>query len=298
MNPAVAGRLSVRRFEALGLRCALHLGADDETAARAAADAAAVVWRIEAKFGLSGRDSVVRRINAAAGSGEPVSVDPETVRLLDFAAHLHRHSEGLYDLTAGAWHREGPAGSCSAPADRLPLVGWQQVRWQGEAVLLPRAGMVLDMTGLLPGYAADTVAMCLVRRGLRSGLVDIGGDLRVLGPGLGGAPWSLGIAHPRQEGESVAGVALSAGALATRGVGSAGRVPMVDGQPLDPRTGRPVRHFDSVSVVAPSCMAAGALATIALLAGPQGHEFLDCEGVPFVTVDAQGRVTERSRQVT
>ena len=59
---------------------------------------------------------------------------------------------------------------------------------------------------------------------------------------------------------------------------------------LDPRTGWPVQHWQSVSVTAPLCIAAGALTTIAMLLGPAALPFLQAQGAAYLAVDAAGQV--------
>jgi thiamine biosynthesis lipoprotein len=60
---------------------------------------------------------------------------------------------------------------------------------------------------------------------------------------------------------------------------------------LNPCTGWPEHEWQSVSVVAPACLAAGALATIAMLKGAEAQSFLRDQGVAHVLVDAAGLVT-------
>jgi len=113
-----------------------------------------------------------------------------------------------------------------------------------------------------------------------------------VGPHPTGVPWKIGIAHPRRSGDVVASIDLAHGALATSG--DYERSFEVDGRRychiLDPRTGWPVTHWQSVSVVGPACLASGALTTIAMLMGDDAHDFLREQGVAFLTIDADGRL--------
>jgi thiamine biosynthesis lipoprotein len=59
---------------------------------------------------------------------------------------------------------------------------------------------------------------------------------------------------------------------------------------LNPRSGWPVQHWQSVSITAPVCVAAGALSTIALLKGPDALAFLQAQGADYLAVDPQGQV--------
>lgn len=121
--------------------------------------------------------------------------------------------------------------------------------------------------------------------------MNLGGDIRVIGPRADGTPWTLGIQHPRQPGRVIAGLALAGGALATSG--DYERFFEFDGQRychiLNPRHGWPARGWQSVSVVAPLCLAAGALATVAMLMEDAAPAFLQRQGVDYLAVDAQGR---------
>jgi thiamine biosynthesis lipoprotein len=75
----------------------------------------------------------------------------------------------------------------------------------------------LDFGGLGKEYAADRAAEVRIGLGARCGLIDLGGDIRTIGPQPDGCPWRIGIRHPRDADKVVAEIALSQGALATSG---------------------------------------------------------------------------------
>jgi FAD:protein FMN transferase len=288
-------------FRAMASPCRVRLDGvpeRDRDAARAAERAATEVARIEAKYSRYRSDSVLSRVNAAAGSGVPVPIDEETAHLLRFAGQLHAASDGLFDITSGvlrrAWDfRATRPPEAAAIESVLPLIGWQHVVHGDGQVELPVAGMELDLGGIGKEYAADRAATLLRDAGYGHGYVNLGGDIRLLGPMSDGRPWLLGIAHPRTAGAMAAEVLLSDGALATSG--DYERYLDHQGQRychiLDPRTGWPVHDWQSVSVLAPACLAAGALATIAMLKGRDAARFLRGQGVAYVLVDAMGGVT-------
>jgi thiamine biosynthesis lipoprotein len=285
-------------FEALGTVCQMRLCAPTNTvAADAARVAIAEVRRIEAKYSRYRADSVVSRINAAAGTGVPVGVDEETATLLRFADTLHAASEGRFDITSGILRRVWDFKSQRVPSEAdvsalLPDIGWQQVDWNGAALSLPRSGMELDFGGFGKEYAADRAAAVLHGAGVTGGTVNLGGDVSVVGPRPDGQPWRIGIAHPRKAGGVIASIEMTHGALATSG--DYERAFEVDGRRychiLDPRTGWPVTCWQSVSVAGPACLASGALTTIAMLMGEDAHAFLQSQGVGYLTVDAGGQV--------
>ena len=285
--------LRVHRFKALGGPCALHVYADDDAALRAGETEA---LRIEAKYSRYRADSIVSRINAAAG-GAPVAVDDETAALLDYAAAAHLQSGGLFDITSGvlrrAWDFKAQRVPAQAEIDALlPLIGWHQVQWERPHIRLPRAGMELDFGGFGKEYAADRIAAVLRSSGIRHGLVDLAGDICVLGPHEDGSPWQVGVQHPRSEG-AIATVPLRHGAIASSGDYERGFVR--DGRRyshlLDPRSGWPIQGLAAVSVLADQCLIAGTATTCALLLGAeQGQMWLADLGLPYLVIDAELRL--------
>lgn len=168
---------AVLRFSAMAcgaeIRVPRRQPGPDAALDAALAAAAAEVRRIEQRYSRYRDDSIVSRINRAAGSGEAIAVDDETATLLDFADRLHHESEGLFDITSGVLRRAWDFRAARPPdAARiealLPLVGWQQVHWSpaGDGprrIALGRAGMELDFGGFGKEYAADRAAAVLVR---------------------------------------------------------------------------------------------------------------------------------------
>jgi thiamine biosynthesis lipoprotein len=153
------------------------------------------------------------------------------------------------------------------------------------------SGMELDLGGLGKEYAADRAAEVARDGGVRHGFVDLGGDIRAIGPQADGTPWRIGIRHPRQATAVLAEVALNDGALATSG--DYERFMEVDGKRychiIDPRTGWPVRGLSSVTVLSERCLVAGSLATSALLKGRDGIAWLERLGVRHIVVDDEGQ---------
>jgi thiamine biosynthesis lipoprotein len=284
-------------FRAMASEHELLLWCDDEARATHAAEAAiADVARIEAKYSRYRDDSVTSQINRAAG-GEAVGIDAETSSLLSYADQCHRLSNGLFDLTSGvlrrAWDfRRVPPRipDAAALAAATALIGWDRVEWDRRSVRLPIAGMEIDFGGIGKEYAADRAATVCLEHGVAHGLVNLGGDVRAVGPQPDGAPWRVGIRHPRRDGAAIATVLLESGAVATSG--DYERFFEIAGQRychiLDPRTGQPVAHWQSVSVVAPLCVVAGSCATIAMLMERNGEAFLRAQAFRYVAVDAGG----------
>ena len=152
--------------------------------------------------------------------------------------------------------------------------------------------MEIDFGGIGKEYAADRAAAIVVDLGGEHGLVNLGGDVRVIGPHADGQPWRVAVQDPRGEpGVTIAHLNVPHGAMATSG--DYERFFIHEGRRyshlLDPRTGWPVEHWRSVSVVAPLAIAAGACATVAMLKPvDDALRFLETQGVRYLAVDAAG----------
>lgn len=278
-------------------RCQIRLAAADEAEAeRLAALAIAEVRRIEAKYSRYQPDTVVSRINAAAGGGW-TECDDETLSLFAYADTLFDASGGRFDITSGVLRRAWDFRQARIPtqaelAPLLDLIGWRQAEREGARLRLPQAGMEIDFGGFGKEYAADRAAALLASHGVASGYVDLGGDIRVIGPQPDGQPWAIGIQHPRDMDRTIAAIAVASGALATSG--DYERYLEVDGKRcchiLDPRSGRSVDGWQSVSVLAPLATAAGSYSTIAMLMEDAALDFLNASGLAYLAVDRQGKL--------
>ncbi len=289
-------------FHAMGGANEIHLVGTDELTLRDAAQSAIdEVRRIEHKYSRYNPQSIVSRINALAGTGTTLAVDTETAGLFDFASRLFEISAGLFDISSGVlrrvWDFRRPVvPSASDVQALLPLIGWDKVCWCDSHIELPSVGMEVDFGGFGKEYAADRAADILRLKGILHGYINLGGDIRVLGPRSDLSPWQFGIRHPRQANALISSIALAGGALASSG--DYERFFETGGRRychvLDPRTGWPVSYWQSVSVVAPSCAGAGALCTIVMLMGEEGLAFLERQSVPYVAVTADGQLHCRS----
>ncbi len=277
--------------------CAVHLQAESPASSTLIALAAeAEVRRIEARYSRYRTDSELARINTIAAAGGSTDIDAETVGLIGYAKACFQSSEGAFDITSGLLRRAWDFQAARLPEQReidalLPRIGLDKVTLSGSRLSFAVAGMELDLGGLGKEYAADRAAEVCGALGARHGFVDLGGDIRVIGPQDDGEPWRIGIRDPRDAAALVAEVALGEGALATSG--DYERFIEVDGRRychiIDPRTGWPAQGLSSVTVISERCLVAGSLSTAAMLRGGEGIEWLRRLGVRHIAVDDQGQ---------
>ncbi|MFH0342021.1 MAG: FAD:protein FMN transferase [Chromatiales bacterium] len=283
-------------FKAMGSPCEIQLFATSPAEAENIAGIAiAEVGRLEARYSRFRADSFLSEVNRVAARGGSISVDQETAGLLNYAATCYRESDGLFDISSGilrrAWRFDRGALPDEAQIQSLlGKVGWHRLRWVPPVLEFPLPGMEIDFGGVVKEYAADRAATLCYEAGARSGHVNLGGDIKVIGPRPDGGPWRIGIRHPRRPGALIQTVSLHHGGLASSG--DYERCIVLDGvrygHILNPKTGWPVRHLASVSVVGDLCLIAGSAATIAMLKEAAGPAWLAGMGLPHFWVDVHG----------
>ncbi|MCJ8321520.1 MAG: FAD:protein FMN transferase [Colwellia sp.] len=253
------------------------------------------VWRIEDKYSRYSSVSACSKINRS--QGKPVVIDQETFLLLNFAEQCYKLSGGVFDITSGvlrnAWRFDG---SDNVPTNKqvkscLAHIGWEKVSYDQYQITLAK-GMELDFGGIGKEYAVDKAIIIAKSLTKLPVLVNLGGDLSATSPRKNNQAWQVGIDHPglvkkhsndklnsSADNSSVKKVivSLSQGALATSG--DANRFLLKDGKRyshiLNAQTGWPIENAPySMTVVAPQCIQAGILATLALMKGGDAEKFL------------------------
>jgi len=291
------------RFSTMGCPAAVRVYAENEAAAQAAfAIAESECRRLDLKYSHYRADSYLSDLLQQAARPEGTIVDEETAALLNLAATQYSESHGLFDLTAGRltelWRGRSALPDTVEIAAALALTGWRRVEWDGSRLRIP-AGMRLDPGGIVKEYAADRAAVLLKSAGFPHGYVDLGGDLHVLGPHADGRPWNIGISNPRGLG-AVASISLERGGLATSG--DYERCSFIDGARyshiVNPVSGWPVRGLATVSVVAATCLLAGAVSTLAMLMETQESlHFLAETGLAWLAHDGNATFAGHRRNV-
>lgn len=281
-------------FKAMGSPCELQLYLQDDKASSIGQQIQNLIYHYEAKYSRYQSSSVTSRINAAAGL-EVVKLDEETAKLIDYAAVLHQQSDGLFDITSGILRRAWDFKSQSLPTaqqieELLPKIGWEKVQWNSPEIYLPYAGMEIDFGGYVKEYTADVVADFCLENGVNHGLINLGGDIHILGPHPDGSPWRVGIQHPRQIKKAIASVDIPQGAIATSG--DYERFMVINGvrysHLLNPFTGQSIQpRYASVSIIAARCLIAGSFSTIALLKSVDEPDWLNAVELPHLIVDQE-----------
>jgi thiamine biosynthesis lipoprotein len=267
-------------FRALDAQCDIQLfAASADDASHASGLAIGEITRIDAQF-TRRAGGALAAVNKAASQGGEIAVTVETAGLLDQAARAFAESGGRFDITAAVlrhvWRFDaGAPPEREALAAQMEKVGWGKVRWQPPVLAFPAAGMEIEFGPLLRPYAADRAANALRAAGIEHGIVNIGGDVHVIGSRPGGESWRIGLHRPRDDG-MVSLIGMREGALAT--VGDYERVVTIGGERFAPMlnavSGWPVRRMAQATVMGELCVRAGTMAAIAMLMEDAGPEWL------------------------
>ena len=273
-------------FRAMSTQCQIKVhGVSAEVARDFQREAIAWVAQFEARYSRFLPDSLIGRINAAAGE-HCVETDPETDRLFSLCHELYFFTRGSFDPTAlpliQLWNWKAPSPvlpEAAAIRAALELVGWKKVQRKPGGIFLPHRGMALDLGGIGKEYAVDCVVNLAIQRGIENVLVDFGQDVRVHGHAPEKKFWWIGLDDATRPGQCWAGVAVTDHAVATSGdylrhCSIAGRR---YGHILDPRTGYPAfNDCRAVSIIAPSCTIAGLLSTsVCILGAKEGLQLVE-----------------------
>ena len=216
-------------------------------------------------------------LQAAAGE-RPVAVSKETMELLTFAKDLYGRTGGYLDVTVGPlidlWDiRNGGHYPAEGELSRaLGLLGMDDLvldEAKGTAYLM-RPGMRVDLGALAKGYIADKVRSLLLSRGVKSGVIDLGRNILLIGERPGGAAFSIGIQSPGEAGELLRVLSLRDKSLVTSGTYE--RYFEHEGKRyhhvLNPFTGFPAdTDLSAVTVLSDSSLWGDALSTACLLLG-------------------------------
>jgi len=244
--------------------------------------------------------SDVSRISAAAG-GQPQTAAADTFAVIELALLWWRKTGGAFDPTVrpaiGMWREaaaddELPSDQQLAAVRKLIGAGKIELDRRARTIRLPAAGMSLDLGGIAKGYIVDQAATVLRARGIRSALIDAGGDVLLIGGKTEQAPWSVAVENPPPGSAHQLVLALRDCAVATSG--DYRRGVYIHGKHyshiIDPRTARPAERAASVSVIAPDLTTADALATaLSVMPPDEGISLIDSlRGIEALILSRQG----------
>lgn len=232
--------------------------------------------KYDTMFSTTNEDSELYKLNHANGS--PVTVSAETASLIREGIHYSELSGGAFDLTiepvSALWDfkADNPkVPSSDTIAEAVSHVDYTKISMDGDTVTLldPEAG--IDLGAIAKGYIADQVKKYLRKNGVRHAIINLGGNVDVIGSKPDGSKYNIGIQKPFDEsGEAITSVQLKDQTVVTSGIYE--RYFKKSGKLyhhiLDPHTGYPCdNNLYSVSIITNSSTKADALSTTCFLLG-------------------------------
>ena len=272
---------------------------------------------IDARFSVNRTDSEISAVNSQAGV-KPVAVSSDVFYVISQALVFAGKSGAAFDPTVGPlvklWginteHAKVP--SVQELDAVLPLIDWNRVLLDETAntVFLEKPGMALDLGGIAKGYAADEMIRILKANGVKRAVVNLGGNVSILGKKKDKSSWKVGIKNPEDAGDTIV---LALSLESSCNVVTSGpyeRYFVQDGHRyhhiLNTKSGFPSetsyrgRQIVSTTIIDESSCRADALSTIAFIMGPAEFRrafqtvsvvFIDDSGTVYASPDLDGKL--------
>lgn len=168
-------------------------------------DAVSLCFHYEKLWSHTREGSDIWRLNHAQGEAAPI--DAETAKILQLSRHYREETAGLFDVSmapvAELWNfRKGRVPSPNEVQLALKIARAGHPRIMEDHAQLPTAESRISLGGIAKGYIADRVVEALKNRRVHDALVDLGGNIVIMGrPFLAKIPqqqWHVGIRSPKQ----------------------------------------------------------------------------------------------------
>ncbi|MDD4688404.1 MAG: FAD:protein FMN transferase [Eubacteriales bacterium] len=232
---------------------------------------------IENLMSVNIETSDISKINQHSGV-KAVKVDKSIINLVESSMEYTALSEGNFDVTIyplvalwgiGTIDPKVPNNKQLRAA--IDLCGIDKMKTTQDSIFLTKKGMGIDLGGIAKGYAADKMAEALMEDGCTSGIINLGGNIRLIGGKTNGEPWKIGVQDPdKSTGEYIGYLTLRDSSIATSGdyqryfTKSGVRYHHI----LDPKTGYPAKtDIRSATIITDSAQKADALSTVAFMLG-------------------------------
>lgn len=275
---------------------------DDSLAWRAIHGAIKETLRIEKLISEWDSASQTTAINNHAGI-EPVKVDKELYDLINRSIKVSKLTEGAFDISFApmrkVWRLNGSMKELPS-ATQIELakskIGYAKIILNPElqTVFLKEQGMKLGFGGIGQGYVANRCKLLMQNMGIKSGLINVSGDIITWGKQPDGKDWRIGIADPRNKTSVISWLSVSDISVVTSG--GYEKFVMINGKRyghiIDPRTGYPSEGVGSVTIVSPDAELSDALATgVFVLGVEKGLNLINqLRGVECLIIDDGGKM--------
>ncbi|GAA0721987.1 FAD:protein FMN transferase [Clostridium malenominatum] len=176
-------------------------GKNADSAATKAMD---VISNIDDLMSTTKPASDVSKINNNAGK-DFVEVNDHTYKVIKKALYYSELSEGALDITVGPLVNLWAIGTEKAKVptpkeikENLNLINYKDIEFDDskKLVKLKRKSQKIDLGAIAKGYAADEVKETLIKEGIKTAFINLGGNVVTLGDKSDGTPWNIGVQDP------------------------------------------------------------------------------------------------------
>ncbi|MCC8150292.1 MAG: FAD:protein FMN transferase [Lachnospiraceae bacterium] len=262
----------------------MTLTAYGENAQAAVEAGMAEINRLDALLSTGDEESEIYQINETGGG----VLSDETAYLVRRSLEVYESTGGMYDISiypvmdlwgfTGEGEDDFAVPEASVLEETLALVDAEKITLteneDGGTVLSMEEGMQIDLGGIVKGYADDRVAEIFAEYGVESGVINLGGSVRVVGTKTDGSLWRVGVQDPEDTSGYLGGLEVSDVSV----VASGGYERYFDDEEtgiryhhiIDPRTGYSAYNgLISVNIVSEDGTLADALSTALFIMGTE-----------------------------
>lgn len=295
----------------LGTVCTITLYDSDDTAI--IDEAIARLSELEDILSINKTGTELDKVNEMAGI-EPVKVSADTLNVVKKGLEYSSLSNGTLDITVGPLVKLWGIGTewAAVPSQEDIDVAKNLINYKdvvideaNSTIFLKNPGMIIDLGAIAKGYAADEVVRLLKDKGVKSAIVNLGGNIFALGKKVDGSDWKVGVQNPEKDGESTIGyVTVDNKSVVTSGVYE--RYFEEDGKKyhhiLSPETGFPYENeILGVSIISNASIDGDSLSTTLFALGiEEGLKLIESiDGVDaiFVTRDHKLHMTKGFEEI-
>jgi len=225
------------------------------------------------KLAVNNKDSEVDLINENAGV-KPYKVSDEVYDVILAGKEYSERAKGSFDISIGSltslWHIGYPDERKPLQSEIdavLPLINYQNIELNEEehTVFLKNKGMKLDLGAIAKGYIADQAVCVLNSNKVTTAIINLGGNIYVMGNNPSGNKWTIGIQDPFSARENIVGnISVSNKSVVTSGIYE--RYLEVDGVKfhhlLNPKDGYPIHNdIAGITIISDKSIDGDALST-------------------------------------
>lgn len=168
--------------------------------------------------------SEIYQINHA--NGNPVEISDITLELIQKGIEYGDLTNGKFDITIAPlmelWDFKNNTGNIPDNADieeALSHVNYKNIIIDGNKVSLTDPNAAIDLGGIAKGYIADYLKEYLISEGIKSALINLGGNILTIGSKPDGTPFHLGIQKPfDKQGNAITSVKVADSSVVSSGV--------------------------------------------------------------------------------